>query len=67
MSRLREKFMSENEGKHIRLIFSNGFQLSGKLVEWDEDDIVLDTLTYCSSPVTIPQASVNVFIPYVVK
>ena len=63
MTQLREKFMTENMGKNIKLVFSNGFQMRGVLVAYDEVDVTLDTSAYDSPPVTVQQASVNVFVP----
>ena len=63
MTKLRENFMQENKGKNITLIFANGFQMRGRLVDFDENDVLIDTRAYGSPPVTIQQASVNAFIP----
>ena len=63
INKLREKFMQENKGKKITLIFSNGFQMKGKLVDYDDVDVVIDTNAYSSPAVTVQQASVNAFVP----
>ena len=62
-TRLRDKFMTENKEKAIRLIFSNGFQLHGRLVDYDDFYMLIDTQAYNSDPVVIPYSAVSAYVP----
>lgn len=58
MSKLRENFLAENKGKWIKLIFGSGYQLNGKLVDFDEEMIKISTRAYS------PNATQNVLVPF---
>ena len=40
-TRLLDKFLEENKQKSIRLYTINGFQMTGKVIDYDEESIVL--------------------------
>ena len=63
MSRILKDFLATNKGKVIRLIFSNGFQMHGRLVDYDEEFMVIDTQSYDSPPVAVPYTGITTYVP----
>lgn len=66
MDRLREKFLKENKGKHIRLLFANGFQLKCILIDYDSEVMEVLTNVYtqtCDVLVQIPFDAITAFVP----
>ena len=63
MTSLMKNFMFENKNKFVRLIFANGFQLKGRLVEYDESYMLINTSAYDSPPVLVPYTAVTTFVP----
>ena len=67
LGKLRSKLLEENKGLHIRLIFANGFQMPGRLADYDENDMLIETKAYESSPVLVPHSAVSTLVPAVKK
>jgi len=63
MNSIRKNFLEENKNRLIRLIFANGFQLRGRLVDYDEVDMLIETQAYSSGPIVIPLSAVSTFVP----
>ncbi|MBQ2836371.1 MAG: RNA chaperone Hfq [Clostridia bacterium] len=63
MNEIRQNFLEKNKGSSIRLIFANGFQLRGKLLAYDETDMLIETRAYETSPVLIPHNAVSTYVP----
>lgn len=67
LGELRRKVLEENKDCNIRLIFANGFQMPCRLVDYDENDMLIETRTYESSPVLVPHSAISTFVPVAKK
>ena len=63
MSRIKNEFLTANKDKTIRLIFGNGFQMRGRLIDFDEEHMIIDTGVYDSPPVVVPYSAVTTYVP----
>ena len=55
MSVILDKFLRENKQKTIKLFLATGFQLVGKLLNYDEQHLVLQTMAYNKKGDDVPK------------
>ena len=63
LGEIRKTALDKNKGCIVRLIFTNGFQMRGRLLNYDECDMVIETSTYGSEPVIVSHSAITTLIP----
>ena len=63
LKELRRRVLEENKGQFVRLIFANGFQMRGTLLDFDDNDMLIETTLYQSGPVVVPHSILSTFVP----
>lgn len=64
MARLKEQFLKDHYGKTIRLFLVGGFQMSCRIIDYDEECLKVTTSAYGNENqcVLIPYSAISTYV-----
>lgn len=66
MSRLKEQFLKEHTGKTIKLFLVGGFQMSCRIIDYDEECLKVTTAAYGNDNqcVLVPYSAISTYVSF---